>query len=841
MGTIEGIQGWILHVSVIPAQMEALLTLLLPVLQQCRVTFKIVRNIEVLTKIQDGDMGGKKIGKSIKIYPGSIDLLQTFAAQLVTLTAAFRGPAALTDFYLGGSVYARFGAYNPIVQQDQYGQVYNCIQHPNGQLVEDVPHMPAAIPWEMEMPFGRLPGADPQAGIDAINQSLQITGVLKEAVRGSVFEGYYTTTQGEAPIHCVVKQGCHDVWVDEIGKDMTDRMLWQQKLHDLLQHKVKLPKVLGAFTLNRDRFLILEFIDGRLMKDELAAINTDQVSWPFLNIAARKKILTLLLSVAEVVALLHQEGIVHRDVTPGNFILCPDQTICLIDIELAYSIPSQEPAVPYRTGTEGFRSGEQLKNITPTLAEDVFALGATILFAVTGFHPTNFDYKQPASFRAALTHIIQDQSLAQLVASCMHVAPARRPATREVITALQHVYHQLEGPVAVPFTLGLQPAGWTKNSIREVIQKAIDGLAASPTTIVKELWCAPQQMEVNQMQPMVAPSVRFYDGILGVIHALARAKSAGYDLSAVMPAISAGWQYVVTALENTLPRTPVGLLRGAAGVAYTLAACFKARLMEPDDHLHTLLTRCLSLDIADPTLGQGLAGQGLALLAIKPWVAPGFYQDRLQQITAQVINGQVEPGVWMQENKEDKMIRYDGWWTGNAGIIGFLLECPQTEQPSGVEAICQVAIDQLLKNTAPQQQQMKAVGFGECWRMVQFRDAYVGRVKVLALAYQLLKDQYYKHMLLEAVLALPPGYIGENFSLENGTPGILQLLIDGYQIDRTPVLAASIRSQLNYLMALRRTQNEHAYWGHHKHLIYPGLYNGTAGVITTLLNYELTL
>jgi len=101
-----------------------------------------------------------------------------------------------------------------------------------------------------------------------------------------------------------------------------------------------------------------------------------------------KERVRLLLRAASVIAPLHDIGVTHGDIKPGNIIVDASDQPWLIDFGLArartfeQSLKEQAP-----TGTPGFMSPELLRGGTPNVAADVYALGVTLWLLVTGHFP----------------------------------------------------------------------------------------------------------------------------------------------------------------------------------------------------------------------------------------------------------------------------------------------------------------------------------------------------------------------------------------------------------------------------------------------------------------------
>lgn len=140
----------------------------------------------------------------------------------------------------------------------------------------------------------------------------------------------------------------------------------------------------------------------------------------------------------EALALVHEAGVVHADLSPANVAVADDGRVVLLDFGLAVGIGAPTDRDGAFVGTIGYAAPEVARGDAPTVASDLFSLAACLVFACTGRRPRAATSLAAAIVEAAETPIAPPGALPAVVATCLALDPgARPPSARSVIAVLK--------------------------------------------------------------------------------------------------------------------------------------------------------------------------------------------------------------------------------------------------------------------------------------------------------------------------------------------------------------------------------------------------------------------
>jgi len=164
------------------------------------------------------------------------------------------------------------------------------------------------------------------------------------------------------------------VSLPEVGPTVLERVKREATAAGKLDHPAIVP-VLGMATDDEtgNVYLAMEFVDGLPLNK---VIKQGRMT--------PKRALRIILPLADALALVHQRGIVHRDVKPGNIMLAPGDVPKLTDFGVAHLAGSDITMQHGPVGSPSYAAPEQIRRQPVDGRTDQFALGTVLWELLAG-------------------------------------------------------------------------------------------------------------------------------------------------------------------------------------------------------------------------------------------------------------------------------------------------------------------------------------------------------------------------------------------------------------------------------------------------------------------------
>lgn len=197
------------------------------------------------------------------------------------------------------------------------------------------------------------------------------------------------------------------------AKELFDR---EARLLVKLNHP-RIAKVYDHFVEGGRDYMIIEYIPGQSLR-QLVTRNGPQ---------NEDQVLTWAIEIADILDYLHSQTppIIHRDVSPDNLLLREDGVLYMIDFGAANEFVGS--ATGTLIGKQCYIAPEQFRGKAEPCS-DLYALGATLFYLLTGSEPEALSVSHPAQQRPILSNEID-----QLVSNCTKIDPIERPADAKAL------------------------------------------------------------------------------------------------------------------------------------------------------------------------------------------------------------------------------------------------------------------------------------------------------------------------------------------------------------------------------------------------------------------------
>ncbi|MEV0681225.1 class III lanthionine synthetase LanKC [Actinosynnema sp. NPDC050436] len=368
-------QGWKIHVSATVRDAGEVLLTCYEHLVARRIPFKYLRTRSIVLARNSKYAPREASGKLITIYPADEAQLETILRELDELLHGRPGAYILSDLRYGaGPLFVRYGGF---VEQwlEVDGKRVLAIEGASGELVPDQRKPTFWVPDWVTLPRCLEDHLAARKAGDADAFPFRVTQSLHFSNGG----GVYRATRKSDGAEVVLKEARPHAGLDRENVDAVARL---RREHDILGVVSGVPGVPTAherFSAWEHEFFAMDPVPGRPIGQWLGQ------NYPLTHHEVgdlggyTARALAIIAQVERIVADVHARGVVFGDLHPLNVLVDDDDSVSLIDFELAFRV--EEDRRP-TLGSPGFqappdRSGFEI---------DEYALAALRLYV---FLPLN--------------------------------------------------------------------------------------------------------------------------------------------------------------------------------------------------------------------------------------------------------------------------------------------------------------------------------------------------------------------------------------------------------------------------------------------------------------------
>ncbi|RYX81751.1 serine/threonine protein kinase [bacterium] len=201
-------------------------------------------------------------------------------------------------------------------------------------------------------------------------------------------------------------------------------------------------RVYGVFEENNTAYMVMELLEGHSLEQHVSVKGH----------LGEQEVIDIATKVSEALSVVHQAGLIHRDIKPDNIMLAKDGRVVLIDFGTARAFDLNKTVNHTAMLTHGYAPLEQYGSRARFGAfTDIYALGATLYRALSGeFPPPATDFAAGVELKSLCDINPQiSQATSNAISRAMEVKSADRPqSVQEFITSFKKsIPHSTSVPI----------------------------------------------------------------------------------------------------------------------------------------------------------------------------------------------------------------------------------------------------------------------------------------------------------------------------------------------------------------------------------------------------------
>lgn len=297
--------------------------------------------------------------------------------------------------------------------------------------------------------------------------------IEKELGRGG-FGAVYRAWDNNLNRPCAVKENL------EISPEAQRQFMREATVLANLSHP-NLPRVTDYFLVpDQGQYLVMDFVEGEDLASRIERMGavpvTQAVDWT-------REILDALVYLHN-----RQPPVVHRDIKPANIRVTPEGRAMLVDFGLVKMYdPGVKTTMGARAITPGYAPPEQYGRGSTDPRTDVYALGATLYYILTGRDP--LESVQRMAGEQMPSAIAVNPKLPARVSQTIERAMALEPGQRfQTADEFKNILKPVSAPVASTVVVPQQPEAGAVRTVQVPISKPVSKPVSKPLPSKKRNW-----------------------------------------------------------------------------------------------------------------------------------------------------------------------------------------------------------------------------------------------------------------------------------------------------------------------------------------------------------------
>ncbi|MFI0899041.1 class IV lanthionine synthetase LanL [Streptomyces sp. NPDC020983] len=372
--------GWKLHVSARAGDLSRIAELVVPVLLRYACDAKFVADAGELRAMNSGERDPALVGKAVTVYPRPADVT-ALGGELAELLAGRPAPRVLSDRRIRPDSPVSY-RYGPFRTTGADGAALTMTGPGGVTFPGRAGTRYRRPPWATDPFRAEPPRPSPAARL--LGGRYRLTSGIARSPHGDVYRAVDTVT-GE-PV--IVKQARAFAGEDADGVDARGRLRHEHAVLLTLTGLDGVPAVRDHFGHGGDEYLVTTDRGPLDLRRDVLAHGpyepTDAL--PDGGAATGRGITALARRLLAVLDGVHARGVVVGDLKPSNVVLGTDGAVSLVDFGIS-ALHGERPA----GATPGYSMPAHRAGGPPRPADDHYALGATLHFALTGMDPVVVD------------------------------------------------------------------------------------------------------------------------------------------------------------------------------------------------------------------------------------------------------------------------------------------------------------------------------------------------------------------------------------------------------------------------------------------------------------------